>query len=426
MVKASRRVKRIKRSKKQVHRAHGRKTNRRRQMQRHTRRQRGGMGFFQSFVKQVSTEKLNPKNGPLYDGIEVFKVDLQDGARYYIGNQPLIQYLRSSIPTEIAYGKKIQKALDGIDQMVDQGDTFKDQLFLDQVNFDKFQAKFPAAAGAGAGAAAAASVTAPVAEKPDSNKIFIKSTGVQFGAIFKPWGVSNTCEFSDDENPCFTQYVFTKHEKPKLVNVKYVMPSMDAKTYCALAAYEAVQLYSLVPRFDYGLISPGVTVTFELQEKDEITSSFLNTGIQLTAHYGSCKEPYDDSLYTFYQDRNSLVAAMFFDKPDKVVEWSDQVYINLIKKHIAEGKENAVNPIFPKAQTSIMMIQLEDFELRLNALTAKPDSEGLKQLDSEVTNYIRTGFQGSLLQAKKTKASLAAQMRDLSVRGPGAGAAGRP
>ena len=160
MVKTTRRVKRIRRTKKQVHHVR-RKTNRRHQMQKHTRRQRGGMGFFQSFVKRVSTEKLNPKNGPLYDGIEVFKVDLQDGARYYIGNQPLIQYLRSSIPTEIAYGKKIQNALSGIDQMVDQGDTFKDQLFLDQVNFDKFQAKFPAAAGAAASVAAAAPVAAP-------------------------------------------------------------------------------------------------------------------------------------------------------------------------------------------------------------------------------------------------------------------------
>ena len=421
MVKASRRVKRIKRSKKQVHRARGRKTNRRHQMQKHTRRQRGGMGFFQSFVKRVSTKKLNPKNGPLYDGIEVFKVDLQDGARYYIGNQPLNQYLTSSIPTEIAYGEKIQKALSGIDQMVDQGDTFKEQLFLDQVNFDKFQAKFPAAAGAGA--AASVTAPAPVAEKPDPTKIFIRSTGVQFGAIFKPWGVSNTCEFSDDENPCFTQYVFTKHEKPKLVNVKYVMPSMDAKTYCALAAYENAGILSLEPIFDYGLIYPGVTVTFELQDKGEITSSFVATGIQLTAHYGSCNEPYDDSLYTFYQDqdRNSLVAAMFFKKPDNV-EWSDQVYINLITKNIAEGKQNASNLIFPKEQATIMMNQLNDYERRLTALTAKPDSGGLKELDSEVTNYIRTGFQTSLLQAKKTKASLAAQMGDLSVRG----AAGRP
>jgi hypothetical protein len=203
---------------------------------------------------------------------------------------------------------------------------------------------------------------------------------------------------------------------------------MDAKTYCALAAYENEKLLSLTPRFDYGLISPGVTVKFVLQEKGEITSSFVATGIQLNAHYNSCNEPYDDGLYTFYQeqDRNSLVAAMFFDKPDKVVEWSNEVYIRQIKKHIADGKKDAVNPIFPKAQTSIMIAQLDDFERRLTALTAKPDSNGLKKLDSEVTDYIRTGFQTSLLQAKKTKASLAAQMGYLSVRGPGAGAAGRP
>lgn len=410
MVKATRRVKRIKRSKKQVHRARGRKTNRRR----YTRRQRGGMlkaakAAAMGVVKFLGATKINPKEGDLFDGIEVFSPEAN---AFHIGSRSLKEYDTSSDPNDRVYAAKIRFYLKAANIQHDDG-----MIVLDTSNFNKFKKVFESNKFVPTAAPVAAPT--PVAEKPDSNKIFIKSTGVQFGANFKLWGVSNTCEFSDDENPCFTQYVFTKHEKPTLVNVKYVMP-MDAKTYCALAAYENRKLLSFKPSFDYGLIFPGVTVEFDLQEKGEITSSFVATGIQLNAHYNSCNEPYDDGLYTFYKDRNSLVAAMFFDKPDKV-EWSDQVYINLITRHIAEGKQNAVNPIFPKDQATIMIHQLDDFKRRLNALTAltaKPDSGGLKELDSEVTNYIRTGFQRSLFQAINTKA--------LSARGSGAGAAGRP
>jgi hypothetical protein len=406
---ATRRVKRIKRSKKHVHRARGRKTKRHNRI---TRRHQGGM--FKGIMKALFTKQINPKGGDLYDGIEVFstKDDM-----YHIGSRRLDEY--KSVDDK-QYAEKIIFYLNKASIQLDPSDP-TGMVILNQADFEEFAKASQLKDFVPRAAAASVASAAPVAEKPDSKKIFIESTGVQFGTNFKPWGVSNTCEFSDDENPCFTQYVFTKHKNPKLVNVKYVMP-MDAKTYCALAEYENVKLLYLTPRFDYGLISPGVTVEFDLQEKGEITSSFMATGIQLNAYYKSCKEPYDDSLYTFYQkqDHNSLVAAMFFDKPDKV-EWSDQVYINLITRHIAEGKQNANNPIFPEPQQLIMMNQLDEFERRLNeltALTAKPDSNGLKQLDSEVTDYIRTGFQTSLLQAKK---ALAAQ-KLLSVRGPGAAA----
>lgn len=279
MVKASRRVKRIKRSKKQVHRAHGRKTNRRR----YTRRQRGGMGFFQSLVKRVSTEKLNPKNGPLYDGIEVFKVDLQDGARYYIGNQPLNQYLRSSIPTEIAYGKKIQKTLNGIDQMVDQGDTFKDQLFLDQVNFDKFQAKFPAAAGAAASVAAAAPVAAPAPAAAAASsaaefdkRCVITSNQVSFLGTPIPWQDHNlpleitTFEFAQKNERLMeflqanvAKFVFFKTELTVRVKTakteKMYIETYDAiflsihfkktrENDCALATFKGKDAFNLVQR----------------------------------------------------------------------------------------------------------------------------------------------------------------------------------
>jgi hypothetical protein len=410
---ATRRVKRIKRSKKHVHRARGRKTKRHNRI---TRRHQGGM--FKGIMKALFTKKINPKGGELYDGIEVFS---PEDDMYHIGSRRLDEY--KSVDDK-QYAEKIIFYLNKASIPLTDPTGM---VILNQADFDKFAKASQLKDFVPRAAAASVASAAPVAEKPDSNKIFIQSTGVQFGAIFKPWRGSNTCEFSNDKNPCFTQYVFTKNENPKLVNVKYVMPSMDAKTYCALAAYETNKLSYLTTRFDYGLISPGVTVEFGLQEQGEITSSFVATGIQLNAHYNSCNEPYDDDLYTFYQeqDHNSLVATMFFEKPEKV-EWSNEVYIRQIKQHIADGKKDANNPIFPEQQKLIMIAQLNDFERRLNALTAltaKPDSNGLKQLDSEVTDYIRTGFQTSLFHAKRNKASLAAQMKRVSVSVPGAAAA---
>jgi hypothetical protein len=75
--------------------------------------------------------------------------------RYYIGNQPLNQYLASTIQTERDYGKKIQTALRGLTQMIDTGDTFNGLTFIDQDNFDRFVKKFSDSASGAAGASAA-------------------------------------------------------------------------------------------------------------------------------------------------------------------------------------------------------------------------------------------------------------------------------
>ena len=197
---ATRRVKRIKRTKKQVQ--HGRrKTNRRRQ--RHTRRQRGGM--LKSFAKFVGSENLNKRNGPLYDGIEVFKATVGGDVRYYIGNQSLDNYAESSNPQDVAYGKKIASKLQGLMGTVDTGKIFKGTIYLDQDNFDKFVKKFSDSASGAAGASAAVvprvavASAAPVAVASDDS-----------AAEF-----DNTCVINSDQVSFLgTQFKWTNHEIP--------------------------------------------------------------------------------------------------------------------------------------------------------------------------------------------------------------------
>jgi len=140
-------TRRVKRSKKQVHRARDRKTNRRRQ--RHSRRHQGGM--FKSFAK-LFTKKINEKGGRLYDGIEVFSTGDNE---FHIGNRRLDAYDASTDPNDRVYADKIRFYLKAVGIQ-----HSNDMIVLDQSNFDKFVAAFasnkfvPTAAAAGAAAPA--------------------------------------------------------------------------------------------------------------------------------------------------------------------------------------------------------------------------------------------------------------------------------
>ena len=172
-------TRRVKRSKKQVHRAHGRKTNRHRKTKRHsriTRRHQGGM--LKSFAK-LFTKKMNEKGGPLYDGIEVFSPE--DNA-FHIGNQRLDAYDASSNPNDKVYADKIRFYLKAADIR-----HSNDMIVLDQTNFDKFVRAFasntfnaPSAVASGASGASGASAAAPVVPKMSLNELMVSSGIIAF------------------------------------------------------------------------------------------------------------------------------------------------------------------------------------------------------------------------------------------------------
>ena len=173
---ATRRVKRIKHTKK--HLQHGRRKTKHRRRQRHTRRQQGGMFALKGIVKMF-TKKINPRGGPLYDGIEVFSTD---DNTFNIGNQRLDEYDASRELDKI-YADKIRFYLTTAKIEFDHDDM----IVLNKPEFEKFVGAFvygptydPApnlqksAAVVPRAASAAPVASGASASDTDSKKIFTK------------------------------------------------------------------------------------------------------------------------------------------------------------------------------------------------------------------------------------------------------------
>ena len=384
MVKTTRRVKR---SKKQVH--HGRrKTNRRR----YTRRQRGGRKF--TVCEKTGSDFFGTSKGIAitYD---------TEAKTYTIGNHPY-----DTLKTNPRYANALNE-LPNPPPMNDGG-----SIILTQSHFDEFKTKYCTGFADMGGkqqcesiksfrppVASAAPVAAASATDTDSNKILIKREGVQFGSIFKQWTM-NACEFPEVAEP-FKKYVFTMQITPPSVIVKYVMSS-DAKTFCALVNYENDNSKINESTLDYSLISPSVTIT--LQAKNvalwDIKNDFEITYGKILRFYNSCEEPYTGS-YDFYQEKNPLIATLFFTKPPETV-YAPIVYQNYIAKLIKSCVDQIRlnNKLFREDEVTTIVTRLEDFKQRLKT----QDLEALQKLDNEVNTYVRVEFQ-RLVQSRKSSLS---------------------
>lgn len=156
---ATRRMKRIKHTKKHLH--HGRRKTNRRHLRNATKR--GGM--LKALAKKFFAESINERGGPLYGGIQVFKVMVDGKPRYFIGNNPIDKYIHiESSPENKVYGELIKIILSKINSRninIAIDSPYKGLVYLDQAAFDMFKKQdFDAAA-----AAAAAAVEA---SKPDT------------------------------------------------------------------------------------------------------------------------------------------------------------------------------------------------------------------------------------------------------------------
>ena len=411
---ATRRVKRIKRTKKHLHHVR-RKTNRRRQ--RHTRRQRGGMLAAFKGLGKLFVKKINPRGGSLYDGIEVFSTD---DNTFHIGNQRLDEYDASHKLEDKIYADKIRFYLTNAKIQFDHGDM----IALDKTIFDKFVSAFaygkkpydPTTFSQKSAAVDSATDT-------DSRKILIQEGGVSFGSIFKPWS-DNSCTFDEKQRP-FTKYVFTKQRTPPSVRVAFVMSSMDAKTYCALAKYQTEDSRMYDFKIDFSLISPSVTITLDAKpvESWDIRDDFEITYGKILGCYSSCEQPYTDS-YEFYEEKNPVIATLFFTKKTETV-YSPIVYKNHIQKLINscvdQLQDPNINKLFTKVEATTIVTKLEAFKQKLES-SSDQDLNALKQLDEYVYNYVRLTFNKFLGQKTKEQ-SLADQMSRLSI---GSSAAAAP
>jgi hypothetical protein len=248
----------------------------------------------------------------------------------------------------------------------------------------------------------AASVAAAATTDTDSKGTLIKREGVHLRGKFNPWS-GNVCKIEIDDVP-FTQYVFTAaNENTPSVSVKYVMSSMDAKTFCALAKY-AKEGSTLNERtINFSLISPSVTITLYLKKKEDewdITTTFDSVYDAIKRDYAACEEPYTGS-YEFYQEENPIIATLFFTKPPETV-YDPIVYQRVIQRRIAACVDQIqlnMN-LFEQNEVVTIVTQLEYFKKTLNEMKENPILEDLKKLDNEVNDYVRVTFQ-RLVQTKK-------------------------
>jgi hypothetical protein len=474
MVKASRRVKRIKRSKKQVHRARGRKTNRRR----YTRRQRGGAII--TVCKKTHTGIIPSEDNAsgidiTYDNVrKIFKIGSADyatvdsllsfkgAARYARAVQILtvlgITTTSLNRPQFIAfsalYCKDVQdKQCETI--MVVCNGTIEYSL-SDAVNAI---IAFPAVSDVVTPLAVAkwgqdqldqrkriavargvkpgllpmhAPAVVVESERVSLNdRIRLERIGVKgkmllhYGPVTRDLILDKPVSFEIPNNPKYPQYIQpvteliflgTEQGTTADITVEFMLNLDQPMALCAMKRYkdECVR-YSRHDEFDHEKLS----IKISLRLTGFFASNTMGVGDQILPLIDKLQQFANDCAKEAKEDDDAGDHAEV--EPFKVSD--PQVYINLITKHIAECSQRIdKEKVFSPEQKLLFKADITAFQQRLNDLKQTKDLEALKTLHEEVNQFLNV----KLVQAKKTQASLAVRMGDLSVRGPGAGAAGRP
>jgi hypothetical protein len=405
---ATRRVKRIKRSKKHVHRARGRKTNHRRR--RHTRRQTGGEI---TVCKRTGSDFLGTAKGIAITYDTVAKT-------YTVGNQPY-----EKLKTMPRYETAIS-ILD--DRTLSTGSNYSlvsGKLILTQDQFNKFKSKYcvfigtpccdvitafkpPVAAAAPAPAAAAA----PVAEVPkmSPNVLMINDSIIAY-----------------KNNKGIMRSVTVDRSKTNYEFDNFIIPINAQSDISGKLKVEFVG-NPVVTRFTLELSMSSITpeliecvkgindLVVNIKNVSNSFSAMEITGTLTEQRVGEKKSTYDFSSFVlnFVENYQDCLGAGQFVVSDP------QIYINLITKHIADCSQQIdKEKVFSPEQKMSLKAVLTAFQERFNDLKQTKDLEALKTLHEEVNQFRNV----DLFQAKQTQASLAAQMKHLAVSGPGAGAA---
>lgn len=467
MVKASRRVKRIKRSKKQVHRARGRKTNRRR----YTRRQRGGEKKIvckKTHSSIIKTESNASGIDITYDDVtKIFKIGSAEyatvdslrsfgGASRYTRAVQILSDLGITttslnrpqfIAFSVLYCKDVQDqqceaimyACNGtIDYSL--SDTANAIIAFpvisdvvtplavarwgqDQLDQRK---RIAVARGVEPGLLPMHSPAVVVESERVSlnDRIRLERIGVKgklllhYGPVTRDLIVGKPVSFEIPNNPKYPQYIQPVTELRFLgteqgteadITVEFMLNLDQPMAQCAMKRYqeECVRL-SRHDEFDHEKLS----IKISLRLTGFFASNTMGVGDQIL--------PLIDKLQQFANDCEKEENED--DADDAEVEpfqvSNPQVYINLITKHLDKCSQQIKETVFSPEQKFLFKADLTAFQQRFDVLKQTKDLKALNQLNKDVKTFLNV----KLVQAKKTQASLAAQMKRLSVSGPGAGA----
>ena len=314
---ATRRIKRIRRTKRQS--PHGRKTKHRHH--RTNRRQRGGM--FKAFKIYNSGWKIKTEKGEsTYDGIQVRVRPTSSGENeYLIGNASLHEYETR----DPAYGKKIldyiisannTMASSNAHFMLDykgvaniSTDPSRDEIILNQKQFNAF-------AAAAAAAAPAPQQQASAAHEPDT-EVFALENGpvgsgtmlLYFGGRPKQFKMDNPLEIQFPPNPKSKQNPVSKLiflGNRDGITVQFVLKP-DAMSYCAMARYDKVNQWAPSEKDEFNYKVPSITKQLTLAKKGQkegLDSQILPMIDNLTSYANDCaaeKERMDEG-YLYYEN----------------------------------------------------------------------------------------------------------------------------
>ena len=401
---ATRRVRRIKRAgskKKQVHRVRKTKHHHKRNHNRITRRHQGGM--WKSIFKAIGTTKINPKGGPLYDGIEVYKVD----DVYGVGNQTLNEY-DSSDEANQRYAHKIRYYLDkaGISSY-----NSLDQIQLTQTDFDKFKQVFTNIT------AGFEPLYVPTTFRPrvsgtkaelklDPKRIVINASGVQFKGTPQSWN-NGKCMFDNyTVTTPFAKVDFVISRADSSVRVKFTLPSMDV-AYCALAQYgdHAENVYDLLSPSATLVLSP--TTDRERSEDNwDVTLPIDTFYTKFRQYFDRCKTGtgFNEHAYKFYEERNPLISTLFFTKPTEV-EYPPEVLLTVNNRNLeAATKLIAAQPdnVLSPTEKGTLNALIDNYKKQL--LDNRSNNAELNRLDKEITSFVKVDIAQLLLKAQKAAA----------------------
>lgn len=274
----------------------GRKTNRR-----HLRNATRRGGMMKAFAKKFFADRLNDRDGPLYDGIEVFKAIVDGKPRYYIGNRPLLIYETSGTSNDKDYGRKITRKLKGIKQYVAVGGPFDGVVYLEQDGFDKFKAQF------------------------ESDSSSESESGIQLERISEPgvmhlhfFGkthrlmVGKPLEIAIPPNPSASQnpvkkLVFKGTMDDKMT-VEFVLKK-NAISYCAMAMHDEKNSYEPSRREEFDYNVPSITKSLALTgffstNKIKIDDQIIHIIDEIQRHAIECADIPDvmASARAYYKD----------------------------------------------------------------------------------------------------------------------------
>ena len=258
--------------------------------------------MFKAMAKSLASTKLNPRNGPFYGGIEVFKADVGGELRYYIGNRPIDAYTESADPADRAYGQLIRSNLTGLIVTPDTGKTFNGILYLDQANFDKFSAKpFTSAVSADAATAADEPNRGVILENvPGSGKMILHFGPTSYDLIPDRALKIRIPSPPSGDSPV-KELIFVGNASG--ITVTFVMKKTQT-TYCALWTYDRRTQYTNTEQIDYAVPSITKPLVLKSERRNDITGQIIPMIDNLTSYANDCaneKERMNEG-YLYYKD----------------------------------------------------------------------------------------------------------------------------